>query len=165
MKEDLSSVVHMFQKHQHLMAPDAISRKEQNVRSEVWVVTTDLHNDLFDTNFQQSVRANLSREIEYIYFVEESEYLRQRKLKYTKMYREFNKFWRFVTLPAGVFMPFDEVVIYDARSVGQVWGYAQMKYVVEGRQSDDLFLKLPDRNVVDMARSLKLLLERDEGNR
>jgi len=163
MQEDLGAIVQIFQKHQHLMTPDVISRRERAVVSEVWVVTTDLHNDLYDKNIQASVRSNFERQIDYTYFLPPIDFLKQRQEKYEAMYVDFSKYWRFITLPAGVFMPFDEVVIYDARSVAHMWGYAQMKYVVEGRQDDDLFLKLPDRNIVAMAESLRRILEPSGG--
>lgn len=164
LKDELSAIVDMIQKHQHLLTPDAIAKKEQTAAGEVWVLTTHLYNDVEDKDIQRSVRTNFERGVSYVYFVPDTQVIRRRMAQYENLYADYTTQWRFVRLVSGVFMPFDEVVLYDPLETARLWGYAQMKYPISGRQDDDLFLKLPDRNMVDMAKSLERLLDANEDN-
>lgn len=157
-KGQLRGLFEIFQKQQYLLTPRAISVKEATALSEIWVVTTHLYNDTEDPEFQAAVEGNLSRGINYKYFIDRRNPLIARRLpKYEARFSKFSSMYKFIALPAGLMMPFDELVLYDPLEVGRIWGYAQMKYPVPGQDDDNLFLKLSGPHSITIANSLKHL--------
>lgn len=157
-KQKLEELFEVFQKQQYLLTPKAISMKEALALTEIWVLTTHLYNDTKDPEFQAAVEGNLKRGINYKYFVDRRNPLIVRRLpEYEKRFAKFSERYEFITLPAGLLMPFDELVLYDPLETGRIWGYAQMKYPVHGRDDDNLFLKLSGQHSIAIADSLKPL--------
>ena len=53
--------------------------------------------------------------------------------------------YQFIFLEQGVFMPFDELVIYDGENPSASWGYIQMRY--ESSEDTPLTLRVPQRSL------------------
>ena len=83
----------------------------------------------------------MKRGINYYYFIVDTEILRKRREKYEEVYETCKDNYHFILLQKS-FMPFDEVVIYDAADDFSRWGYVQIRY-----NEDNLFLRLSDRNL------------------
>jgi hypothetical protein len=62
-----------------ILSPEYVSLTEANAISEIWVVTTHLYNDLYDPKISKSVSENQLKGIKYVYFIEQTDLLRQRK--------------------------------------------------------------------------------------
>jgi hypothetical protein len=142
----------------HILSPEYVSLTEANALSEIWVVTTHLYNDLYDPTISKSVTENQRKGIKYIYFIEQTDLLRQRKKEYEERFHENQGQFEFIEVSGDIIMPFDEVVIYDANDDHVSWGYVQMtygKYPILDKQS--VFLKLPDRNLGSLTRRLMAL--------
>lgn len=154
----LKGMFEIFQKQQYMLTPDTISEKEKTAVSEIWVITSHLYNDTMDSDIRKSVHANLERGIDYKYFVDVSNPLIKRRIpEYEKLYSNFTGRYQFITLTAGLIMPFDEVVLYDPLEVNRIWGYAQMIYSVRGKGEDNLFLRLSGPHSISIASSLRHL--------
>ncbi|HEX3528801.1 MAG TPA: toll/interleukin-1 receptor domain-containing protein [Thermoanaerobaculia bacterium] len=157
-KGQLRGLFDVFQKQQYLMTPRSISVKETTAVSEIWVITTHLYNDTKDPEFQAAIDSNFGRGIRYKYFVDKrSPLIMQRLPDYEARFAKFSTMYKFIALPNGLVMPFDELVLYDPLEVGRIWGYAQMNYPVTGQDDDNLFLKLSTPHSISIVSSLRHL--------
>lgn len=150
-----------FQKHQYLMTPQAISKKEETAKHEIWVVTNHLYNDTQDPETRESVKRNLKRGIRYRYFVDMRNPLIAKRIpEYKKLYAAWSDQYEFFRRSSGLFMPYDELVLYDPIEPNHMCGYAQMNYPIPGKEDDNLFLRLSDAHSLSIAFPLKSLVHK-----
>jgi hypothetical protein len=158
LSKQVRDMLEVFQKQQYLLTTHAISLKEKTAVSEIWVVTTHLYNDTQDAEIRESVNSNLARGIYYKYFVDKNDPLIIRRIPdFERLYAAYADNYEFIPLPAGLFMPFDELVLYDPLESSRIWGYAQMNYTVPGKGEDNLFLRLSGTHSISIASSLRHL--------
>lgn len=161
-RQSVDQFANIAKAQDNLMTPELISLKEANAFDDIWVVSQSLHNDLYDPEIAESVKKNIgSKGIRYTYFVPESPLI-QRKLEqlrptfdeYLNKGKGTKGAYEIVFLEVGVFMPFDEMVIYDGENTPQRWGYFQMSH--DRLNSERLFMKVPDRTLSSVIEYLKL---------
>ncbi|MCH9648326.1 MAG: hypothetical protein K0U98_08810 [Deltaproteobacteria bacterium] len=138
----------------NLMTPEIISVEEANAFDSIWVVSHSLHNDLYEEKIRSSIVKNLKKGIKYTYFLPATKLLLRRRDRFEARFSKFN--WSenggsftFIFLKEGVFMPFDELVVYDGESATNRWGYLQMNYdrPTTSSSSAGLVMKVPDRTL------------------
>ena len=138
-----------------LLAPYTISHKEKATKAEVWVVSENLNNDLYDEPIIKSVQENMQdKKIKYRYFIRESKetYLRQQLSQ--KISSDLQNKYQVIVLPEAALMPFEEMVIYDPENEELRWGYMQMTY--EGSRSNQpVFILCPSQLVDESVELLK----------
>jgi len=162
----------------NLMTPEIISIEEAKAFDDIWVVSHSLHNDLEDDKIVASINENLERGIDYTYFLPKTPLIRKRRKKFEDKYRNYcspvNRQDRkskketgrigFIPLDQGVFMPFDELVVYDAESATNRWGYIQMNYdrATGHNAASGLVMKVPDRTLSTIIEFLSELRRQTE---
>lgn len=170
----------------NLMTPEIISIEEGNAFDDIWVVSHSLHNDLFDTKIPAIIKKNLEKGIDYTYFVPRTPLIKKRRKRFRGMFADYCEGdnaevddagnappeaepgrVRFIWLDAGVFMPFDELVVYDGESATNRWGYIQMSYERSKESNTDsgLVMKIPDRTLSTIIEFLIELKRADEETR
>lgn len=161
----------------NLMTPEIISVEEANAFDDIWVVSHSLHNDLYEEKICASIIKNLKKGIRYIYFVPRTPLMQRRRGRFDGLYGKYIArndavvddlgSVRFVFLEAGVFMPFDELVVYDGQSATNRWGYIQMNYdrPTGSSASAGLVMKVPDRTLNTIVEFLLELQRRDSAGR
>jgi TIR domain-containing protein len=158
LSKQVRDILEVFQKQQYLLTTHAISLKEKMAVAEIWVVTTHLYNDTQDAEIRESVNSNLARGIHYKYFIDKEDPLIIRRIpEFEKLYAVYAENYKFIPLPAGLLMPFDELVLYDPLELSRIWGYAQINYTVPGKGEDNLFLRLSSTHSISIASSLRHL--------
>lgn len=148
----------------NLMTPEIISIEEANAFDDIWVVSHTLHNDLHDDKIRGSIIKNLQDGIRYTYFLPSTKLIQERKFMFKEIFEQYcnrdleqasrkgkkkSGNFTFIDLEAGVFMPFDELVVYDGESTTNRWGYIQMNYdrPSGSHSSSGLVMKIPDRTL------------------
>ncbi len=121
-----------------ILSPTHVSLKERDARKEIWVVSSDLYNDLYEEEFHKSILANYRRGIRYIFFVEDQQRFKDLQRDYENKYSRIESDdgqlldnagnFTFVLLSPGTIMPFDEVVLYDPRGGRAASGYVQLTF-------------------------------------
>jgi hypothetical protein len=168
LEEKVQRLADLQRAQDNLMTPEIISIEEANAFDDIWVVSHSLHNDLYDDKIRSSIIKNLKKGIRYTYFVPTTRLIERRQERFYKVYGNYyenvagtgadgNKSGvgsslgsvRFVFLEAGVFMPFDELVVYDGESSTNRWGYIQMNYdrPTGSNATAGLVMKVPDRTL------------------
>jgi len=151
----LSKVLGFAKSQSHLLTPETIYVQEQNTLSDIWVVSWNLKNDLYNADVRESVRRNLKRGIAYKYFIPNTELATQRCAQLKRIFDDTLSTITFVTITAEMIFPFDEIVLYDPTIITNVSGFAQMRYDPESH----VFLRIPDRQVVGLANTLQRLAD------
>jgi hypothetical protein len=151
-----------------LMTPEIIQIAEAQAFDDIWVVSHNLNTDLHNKEMGASIEKNLHEKgIEYTYFVPNTTLVRRAIEKYHEQYGKLESgkaspvaveqllqgdrvevgrgAYKFRFLEAGVFMPFDELVIYDGENTGSRWGYLSMSY--ESTGDAPLTMKVPERTL------------------
>lgn len=164
-KSSIEDIVNAQRQQSWIMSTEMIAVMEVQAKSEIWVVTTHLWNDVNDDKIRDSVKRNMQRGICYRYFVRDSALMRTRIEEYTALYgtsKPKTRNYKFIIIrDSNMLMPFDEVVIYDGLDDLKRWGYAEMTY-----KEHAVFIKLGERNVMTMFAQLeKLQAQRFKGNR
>ena len=138
-----------------LLAPYTISHKEKATKAEVWVVSENLNNDLYDDPIIKSVQENMrEKEIRYRYFIRESKKAHLSRQLSQKIPQVLHDKYQVTILPEIVLMPFEELVIYDPENEELRWGYMQMTY--EGSRSNQpVFILCPSQLVDESVELLK----------
>lgn len=168
LEEKVQRLADLQRAQDNLMTPEIISIEEANAFDDIWVVSHSLHNDLYDEKIRSSIIKNLKKGIRYTYFVPATKLIERRRAQFDKEYSKYcsdtvnteakgNKpgtgssrgGFKFVYLQAGVFMPFDELVVYDGESSTNRWGYIQMNYdrPTGSNATAGLVMKVPDRTL------------------
>lgn len=156
-KETLERLANLRHAQENLMTPELIELKEAEAFDDIWVVSHSLHHDLH-TEIAKSIIENLTlKGIQYTYFVPDTDLIRRRVKQFDAKFGKHRGLsdktpegkepgdYSFVYLPVGVFMPFDEMVIYDGDNATYRWGYVQMSYERSG--SNELFMRVPERTL------------------
>ena len=112
-----------------LLAPYTISHKEKDTKEEVWVVSENFNNDLYDEIISASVLENMrNRGITYCYFVRKYKEAWLNKKLSKKLPIELQKNYKIIAISDDALLPFEELAIYDPENQARRWGYAQMTY-------------------------------------
>jgi hypothetical protein len=165
LEDELRKLSNLQRAQDNLMTPEFIHVEEAKAFDDIWVVTHTLQNDLYEEKISSSIATNLEKGIRYTYFVPDTQLIRRRLPKFEQTYGRYRKSngtesaqkegtggqtgsFEFIFLEAGVFMPFDELVVYDGESAIVRWGYIQMSYDRVGDTNDSgLLMKIPDRTL------------------
>jgi hypothetical protein len=176
LQEKIQHLAELQHAQDNLMTPEIISIEEANAYDDIWVVSHTLHNDLHDEKIRGSIIKNLQEGIRYTYFVPNTQLIAERKIIFEETYSEYcnqklekssrkrkkmSGNFSFILLEAGVFMPFDELVVYDGESSTNRWGYIQMNYDRPHGSNKDagLVMKIPDRTlstIIEFLRGMKV---------
>jgi hypothetical protein len=171
-KDTLDTLAKLRHAQDNLMTPELIEVEEAKADDDIWVVSHTLHNDLH-TKIGNSVQRNLAQGgIHYTYFVPDTELIRIRVKEFSEKFKKFCKpiksengierqgTFRFIYLEKGVFMPFDEMVIFDAENPIRRWGYIQMSYDRVG--TSEIFMRVPERTLSTIIGFLTVLRKRKQ---
>ena len=171
-RQSVDKFANIAKAQDNLMTPELISLKEANAYDDIWVVSHSLHNDLHNEEIADSVKTNLTTKgIRYTYFVPNLPHTDLISRKIQKLRSTYEKHmetasgplgsFEFFEMEANVFMPFDEMVIYDGESVSERWGYFQMSY--DNIETDRIFMKIPGRTLSTVVEYLKAV--KNEGKK
>lgn len=175
LQEKIQHLAELQHAQDNLMTPEIISIEEANAFDDIWVVSHTLHNDLHDEKIRGSIIKNLQEGIRYTYFLPDTSLIRERKIIFEETYGEYcdqkldkpsrkkkkiSGNFTFIPLVTGVFMPFDELVVYDGESSTNRWGYIQMNYdrPSGSDKNTGLVMKVPDRTlstIIEFLRAMK----------
>ncbi len=175
LREKIQHLAELQHAQDNLMTPEIISIEEANAFDDIWVVSHTLHNDLHDEKIRNSIISNLKEGIRYTYFLPDTPLIKERTIIFKQEFgehcnKELNGLSRkkkrksgnftFIPLEAGVFMPFDELVVYDGESSTNRWGYIQMNYdrPSGSNKNSGLVMKVPDRTlntIIEFLRKMK----------
>jgi hypothetical protein len=173
LSERIKQLAELTKAQDNLMTPEIISVKEADAFDDIWVASHSLHNDLYAEDISESIEKNLRSGIRYVYFVPRTPLIEGKMRQFKKRYERFCSIdasgdgphisdarsrrrdadrsgsFTFYHLDAGVFMPFDELVVYDGENPTHRWGYIQMRYDLAARSTngDGLIMKVPDRTL------------------
>ena len=112
-----------------LLAPYTISYKEKDTKEEVWIVSENFNNDLYDKIISASVLENMrDRKITYCYFARKSKEAWLNKKLAKKLPIELQNNYKTIAISDDALLPFEELAIYDPENQARRWGYAQMTY-------------------------------------
>ena len=156
--EKVDDLAERVKVQKHLMSPKHISRKERLVRNNIWVITKNLNNDLYDEDIRESVKANFIRGKRYTYFIPNTPEMKDKRKKYEDMYFNWEGYFDFILLPEEAILPFAEIVIYDPDDYYNSWGYVQIQY--PGEERDSLFAELSEANILDIQKFFGLFVNR-----
>jgi len=162
--EKLDAITRAFSASSSLLSPAHISIKERDAQQCIWVISSDLYNDLYLKEFQESIRQNYLRGLKYVYFLEGLEGLKEKERAYRVLYDRIeqkggepfdnhNNF-DFVPLEPGTLMPFDEVVIYDPEGGRLTSAYVQLTFD-QHPHAQTVYIDLPMSKTQSVVEKLK----------
>lgn len=174
--EKLTSINRAFEASSSLLSPAHITIKETTATEAIWVVSRDMYNDLRLKDFQESIRQNYIRGLEYVYFIEDVKRFDHLEKLYNELFdrlrdksdpkKEGKKFpksprFKFIPLSPGTVMPFDEVVIYDPEAGRGTSAYVQLSFD-QHPSPQTVYIDLPKSTSADMVRKLTEIKEAHE---
>ena len=138
-----------------LLAPYTISHREKATKSEVWVVSENLNNDLYDEPISKSVQENMrEKKVLYHYFVRDNKKAHLNQQLSKNIPAELRNQYKITTLPNETLMPFEELVVYDPGNEELRWGYMQMTYE-SSRSNQPVFMLCPSQLVDESIQLLR----------
>lgn len=169
--EKLTSINRAFEASSSLLSPAHITIKETTAIEEIWVVSRDLYNDLRVKEFQESIRQNYLRGLDYVYFIEDVERFELLEAQYKKMYGKLKdeegksidneENFKFIRLSPGTVMPFDEVVIFDPEAGRGTSAYVQLSFDQHPNEQS-VYIDLPKSTSEAMVSKLASVKEKVE---
>ena len=138
-----------------LLAPHSIPYKEKTPKQEIWVISENLNNDLYEEAIAASVQSNMrDRGITYRYFVRKSKKEYLSNLLNNRGPSKLDGKYHIVALPDNTFLPFEELVIYDPKNEELRSGYMQMTYD-DSKENKPVFVLCPSQLVDESVEFLK----------
>lgn len=150
-----------------ILSPAHVSLMEKDAKNEIWVISYDLYNDLYNEEFFPSIKENFQKGIKYVFFLENDAMYNELISAYEKRYAKLNydekaegegfdnrSNYSFVPLEPGTVMPFDEVVIYDPRNGRLASGYVQLTFD-QHPTPQTVYIDLPKSTIEEVVRKLE----------
>jgi hypothetical protein len=147
-----------------ILSPAHVSLMEKDARNEIWIVSYDLYNDLYNEEFYPSIKENFRKGIKYIFFIENDAMFEDLLKSYKNKYGELkhddraevadnSANFQFIPLEPGTVMPFDEVVLYDPRNGRLASGYVQLTFD-QHPTPQTVYIDLPKSTIEVLVRKL-----------
>ncbi|MDP8240666.1 MAG: toll/interleukin-1 receptor domain-containing protein [Candidatus Hatepunaea meridiana] len=165
--ENIDLLTKLSHASERIMTLEAIAEKEKSVSDSVWIVSSNLNNDVLNDKIKESVKKNQKAGIRYTYFVLNTPPIKKRIAEYKEIYdsifkdRKNDKYCFIEMKDDEIVMPFEEIAIYDPDDYSNTSGYVLINFDLPIK-TNSVFLKISHRYLFPLTTSLRGRLDRDK---